>query len=110
MAQDCLSGVQMSRVPDKDVLKGLGALVALAVMQGCIIGVVVGVSFLLFTGRLAEYPMLTCQFDRFACQASFSRLLLPFPAPNECNLTRFPCVSLTGFDVFVFYNHLRAQA
>lgn len=63
-------------------------LIALAVLAGLILAVLTGVSALLFVFVWDQNPLFPCRFDRFSCQALLSRLLLPFPDPNLCNLAR----------------------
>lgn len=58
----------------------------LAVLTGVILAVLMGVSGLVFVRVYDETLITPCQFDRLSCQVPSSRLHLPFPDPNVCNL------------------------
>jgi hypothetical protein len=83
----------------RDVLR----ILLLAALQGILIGVAMGVSLLIFLGRLDEYLIPACEFDEKSCQASLSRLLLPFPAPFLPNCQQNVGMSLTEFDGLSLY-------
>lgn len=86
----------MSILPHAAHVKSALKLLALAVTQGIVIGSLLGVSVLFLAGRLDEYLVPICEFDGSACQASVSRLLLPYPTPFLPVICACPGVSLAG--------------
>lgn len=78
----------MSRLPDARTVRSLVVALALACLQGIVIGTILGASLVFLFGRLDEYLVPICEFDQSACQASLSRLPLPLPDVNPCECWR----------------------
>lgn len=85
------------------VLKSALKVLALAVVQGLVIGTCLGVSVLIFIGRLDEYLVPVCEFDRAGCQVALTSAALPFPRPIQSDSCRPIPHCLTGALPFCVY-------
>jgi len=85
-------------------------LVAIAAVQGIVIGLCLGASIWLFLGVSVESPTVTKQPAPVTCKPPSSRLLLPFPEPPLSRCSTSPGASLSDLLPTSLYAKCRTRS